>query len=185
MNSESENALQVLVLTRSNNVAANADKLMKQAVENIGKGIPTCIIDASNDNQALPQKMLDYKYDIAKLLGYSNWNTVGNAIGIALSNAVARYVYITRSDVVTKASNEAFLKTLTFSLIKDISYKRKGISNLSDKSAYGPATIIARINSSQILVKDLKSEAHGKVSVSRFRYPWNRSFEATFDISVK
>ncbi|MBO5767076.1 MAG: DUF4127 family protein [Clostridia bacterium] len=185
MNSENENALQVLVLTRSNSVATNADKLMKQAVENIEKGIPTCIIDASDNNSTLPQKMLDYKYDIAKLLGYSNWNTVGNAIGIALSNAVARYIYITRSDVVTKESNEAFLKTLTFSLIKDISYKRKGISNLSDKSAYGPATIISRINSSQILVKDLKSEAHGKVSVSNFRYPWNRSFEATFDITVK
>lgn len=185
MNSDKKDALQVLVLTRSNSVATNADKLMKQAVENIKNGIPTCIIDASNNNQALPQKMLDYKYDIAKLLGYSNWNTVGNATGIALSNAVARYVYLTKSDAVTEASNKAFLKTLTFSLIKDISYKRKGITNLSDKSAYGPATILSRINESAILGKDLTVTNHGKVTASNFRYPWNRSFEATFDINVQ
>ena len=94
MDSEDENALQVLVLTRSNSLSANADKLMRQAVKNIENGVPTCIIDASDNNKTLPQKMLDYDYDIAKLLGYSNWNTVANATGIALSNAVARYVYI-------------------------------------------------------------------------------------------
>ncbi len=185
MNSENENALQVLVLTRSNSLSVNADKLMKQAIENIEKGIPTCIIDASNNNQTLPQKMLDYKYDIAKLLGYSNWNTVANATGIALSNAVARYVYINNVNEVTEDSNKAFVKTITFSLIKDISYKRKGITNLSDSSAYGPATIVNRINDSEIMGKDCEYIAHGSVSVSNFRYPWNRTFEATFDVTVK
>lgn len=184
MNSEKENALQVLVLTRSSNVSRNADKLMAQAVENINSGIPTCIIDASDNNQTLPQKMLDYDYDIAKLLGYSNWNTVANATGIALSNAVSRYVYLYNSAEVTAESDKAFLQGLTFSLIKDISYKRKGIANLNDNSAYGPATIISRINSSEIMVAEGEFANHGRVSASNFRYPWNRSFEATFDISV-
>ena len=185
MDSEDENALQVLVLTRSNSLSANADKLMRQAVKNIENGVPTCIIDASDNNKTLPQKMLDYDYDIAKLLGYSNWNTVANATGIALSNAVARYVYIYKCASVTEQSNNAFLKALTFSLIKDISYKRMGITNLSDSSAYGPATVLKRINKSEITVKDGEYATHGNVSVSNFRYPWNRSFEATFDITVK
>lgn len=185
LDSKDEKALQVLVLTQSGNASVHADALMKKAVANIEAGIPTCIIDASNGNHALPEKILDYDYDIAKLLGYSNWNTVGNTIGIALSNSVARYVYINNSGEVTDESNKAFLKTLVFSLIKDISYKRKGISDLSDSSAYGPATIIKRINDSEIMVRDCEYASHGKVSVSNFRYPWSRSFEATFDITVK
>lgn len=182
--SKSEDALQVLVLTQSNSRSYYADQLMKQAVANISAGVPTCIIDASNNNYELPQKMLDYDYDIACLLGYSNWNTVANATGIALSNAVARYAYIYNSETVTEESNDDFLKTLTFGLIKDISYKRMGITNLSDNSAYGPATIVKRVNESDIMVANGEYASHGKVSVSDFRYPWNRTFEATFVVSV-
>ncbi len=184
LDSDEKDALQVLVLTRSNNTARNAEALIQQAIKNIKDGIPTCIIDASSTNRDLPYKVIDSDYDIAKLLGYSNWNTVANATGISLSNAVARYVYI-KNEVATEESNEAFLKTLTFSFIKDISYKGKGITNLNDSSKYGPATIIKRINSSEILVGINEYSSHGKVSVSNFRYPWNRSFEATFDIHVK
>ena len=184
LDSSDKNALQVLVLTRSNNTAKYADELMKKAVDNISKGIPTCIIDASSTNRDLPYKVIDSNYDIAKLLGYSNWNTVANATGISLSNAVARYVYI-KNGAVTEESNKAFLKTLTFSLIKDISYKCKGITNLKDTSQYGPVKILNKINSSEILVGIGKYSSHGAVSVSNFRYPWNRSFEATFDITVK
>ena len=133
LDSTDKNALQVLVLTRSNNTSKYADELIKQAVRNINNGIPTCIIDASSTNRDLPNKVLDYSYDIAKLLGYSNWNTVANATGISLSNAVARYMYIKNGNV-TEESNKAFLKTLTFSFIKDISYKNKGITNLKDTS---------------------------------------------------
>ena len=184
LDSNDQNALQVLVLTRSNNTSKYASELMKKAADNISKGIPTCIIDASSTNRDLPYKVLDTSYDIAKLLGYSNWNTVANATGISLSNAVARYVYI-KNGAVTEESNKAFLKTLTFSLIKDISYKCKGITNLKDTSQYGPVKILNKINSSEILVGIGKYSSHGAVSVSNFRYPWNRSFEATFDITVK
>ena len=184
LDSSDKNALQVLVLTRSNNTAKYADELMKKAVDNVSKGIPTCIIDASSTNRDLPYKVIDSNYDIAKLLGYSNWNTVANATGISLSNAVARYVYI-KNGAVTEESNKAFLKTLTFSLIKDISYKCKGITNLKDTSQYGPVKILNKINSSEILVGIGKYSSHGAVSVSNFRYPWNRSFEATFDITVQ
>lgn len=184
LDSDNKYALQVLVLTRSDNVKNNADALMKQAVKNISEGIPTCIIDASSSNRDLPYMVIDRQYDMAKLLGYSNWNTVANATGISLSNAVARYVYIKNAPV-TEESNKAFLKTLTFSFIKDISYKNKGITNLKDTSQYGPVKILERINSSEMLVGINETAPHGKVSVSNFRYPWNRSFEATFDIKVE
>ena len=183
VNSDAKDALQVLILTRTSNASKDANSLIKQAMQNLENGIPTCIIDASG-SQALAEAMLNNKFDIALVLGYSNWNTVGNALGISLSNAVARYMYIYNCKTVTEASNEGFLKAYTFSLIKDISYKRKGISNLNDSSAYGPKTIVSRINSSNILVADGVEASHNKVSVSNFRYPWNRSFEATFDITI-
>ncbi len=183
LKSDSPNALQVLILTRTSNSKKDADNLIKQAIKNVENGVPTCIIDASG-TQSLAEAMLNNKFDIALILGYSNWNTAANALGISLSNAVARYMYIYNCQEVTEESNEAFLKTVTFALIKDISYKRKGISNLSDSSAYGPKTIVSRINSSKILVKNGVASEHGTVSVSNFRYPWNRSFEATFDINI-
>ena len=183
LKSDDPNALQVLILTRTNNSKKDADDLIKQAIKNVENGVPTCIIDASG-TQSLAEAMLNNQFDIALILGYSNWNTAANALGISLSNAVARYMYIYNCQVVTEESNDAFLRSYTFALIKDISYKRKGISNLSDSSAYGPKTIVSRINSSKIMVKNGVSAEHRTVRVSNFRYPWNRSFEATFDINI-
>lgn len=178
------NALQVLVLTKSSNVASNAEKLVKQMVENLNAGIPTCVVDASSNKGALERKILAADCNIARLLGYSNWNTVANSVGIATSNAVSRYLYIYHCKSVTKSSNEAFLKSFTFSLVKDISYRLNGISNLSDTSACGPATIVAKINASDIQTGRNSFTSHNKVRISNFRLPWNRTFEATFDIAV-
>lgn len=182
--SSDPNALQVLILTKSSNIASNAEKLVAQMVKNLNAGIPTCVVDASNNRGVLARKMLSADCNIARLLGYSNWNTVGNAVGIGTSNAVARYLYLYHSKNVTKSSNEAFLRSLAFSLVKDISYRVNGISNLSDTSACGPATIIAKLNASDIQIGRKNFASHNKVRLSNFRYPWNRTFEATFDIAV-
>ena len=184
MTSTDPNAMQVLVLTKTDYAEKHSKQLIETAINNIENGIPTCIIDASQTRTEVARRMFDYDLDVGMLLGYSNWNTVGNLVGISLSNAVARYVYLYRSSRVTEESNKAFLKTITFSLVKDISYKYKGISNLNDTSTFGPATIVARINASPIMSAKGKAISHGRVSVSNFRYPWNRTFEATFDISV-
>ena len=109
---------------------------------------------------------------------------MGNAVGIAISNAAARYCYIYRSKNVTRDSDNAFLKTLTFSLIKDISYRAKGIENLSATGDFGPQTILARLNSGSILAGVNCLSGHGRITVSNLRKPWNRNFEATFDISI-
>ena len=184
MTSTDPNAMQVLVLTKTSDPEKYSKQLIETAINNIKNSVPTCIIDASQTRTEVARRMFDYDLDVGMLLGYSNWNTVGNLVGISLSNAVARYVYLYRSSRVTEESNKAFLKTLTFSLVKDISYKFKGISNLNDTSTFGPATIVARINASPIMSAKGKAISHGRVSVSNFRYPWNRTFEATFDISV-
>ncbi len=182
--SNDKNALQVLVLTKSSNLSANADRLISQMKSNLDAGVPTCIINASGDLSALSEKMLSADCDIAMLLGYSHWNTVGNAVGISLSNAVARYLYLYNSVSVTDQSHKGFLKTLTFSLIKDISYKYKGYTDLNESSLCGAKNIVSLINASKIMSVGGKAIDHPSVSASNFRYPWDRAFEATFDIMV-
>ena len=160
--------------------------MVDKANEYLGQGYPVCIIDALPEHKnALNDAMLEKNMPFSKVLGYSSWNTVSNAVGVSLSNAVSRLIYLTHADEVTDESNDEFLKTIAFSFIKDISYKCNGITNLNDSSTYGPQTLLDVINISQILVKDLAAlKDHGTVSVSDFTYPWGRGFEARFTVTV-
>lgn len=182
--SNDPDALQVLVLTKSDSLSANVDKLIAQMRSNIESGVPTCVINASGNGGALAEKMLSADCNLAMLLGYSQWNTVGNAVGISVSNAVSRYLYLYHCENITEASHQGFLKSFTFALVKDISYKYKGYTDLSSSALCGAGNIVVRINNSKIMTGRNVSSKHGNVSVSNLRYPWNRSFEATFDISV-
>ena len=184
-----DDALQILVLTKTSGATFQAKLLIKQLKENLANGVPTCVINASETTQwgILGEGMLSEDIEIARLLGYSNWNTVSNAVGISISNAVSRYLYINNAEEVSEKSNEGFLKTLTFSLVKDLSYRAKGGPELTfnEKVSYdSPASIAEKINNSEILVKDCETASHKAVSLSNFRLPWNRTFEATFDITV-
>ena len=67
---------------------------------------------------------------------------------------------------------------MTFAYIKDINYK---IGNVSK------TTLLSLINNSEVItsLNSYKIAKVGMVTISDYRYPWNRSFEATFDIWVK
>jgi hypothetical protein len=185
-----ENDLQILVLTKSSAADFHAKRLIKQLKTNLENGVPTCVINASATNYwgILGEGMLSEDIGIAQLLGYSNWNTVSNAVGISISNAVSRYLYINNAEEVTEKSNEGFLKAFTFSLVKDISYRAKGSPalNFDEKISYdSPASVVEKINASEILVGKGESASHKAVKLSNFRLPWNRTFEATFDITFE
>ncbi len=179
-------ALQVLCLTRGSGDAAR-NALLAQLKAFQAENIPTVLIDASEAPALLAEKMLaDPIVDICRLLGYSGWNTAANAIGLALSNGVARYAYLSMG-ASSREANEGFLKALTFSYLKDISYKAlhpelNGF--LSFQHPCSPKKILARINSGKILAADFSPVSHGAVSVSDFRYPWNRTFEMCFAITI-
>lgn len=188
--SDDENALQILVLTKSSSLEFHAKRLVKQLKTNIENGVPTCVINAAGTGKwgALSEGILSDDYDIAKLLGYSSWNTVSNSVGISISNAVSRYLYINNAEEVTDKSNEGFLKAFTFSLVKDLSYRAKGSPALdfNEKSSFdSPAAVVEKINASEILVGKGESASHKAVKLSNFRLPWNRTFEATFDIAFE
>ena len=189
--------LDVLVLTRSSYLQSAAASLVKKLEENIAAHIPTVVIDASSSNgEVLAREMVAAQVPLTMLLGYSSWNTVGNAIGIAVSQGIVRYDYLRFSKEATEASDIGFIKGMTFAFVKDIAY-------IADDGRYigtwlssaqrleqlmsgtlGGDTLLALMEG-KAYIRGLDDYSTGKVrsiAVSNVRFPWNRTFELTFDI---
>ncbi len=180
--------LQVLILTRESSYS-DCTALLEQLKTNQQNNIPTVVLDVSGQADRLGAQLFAGNIDVTQLLGYSSWNTAGNAMGIALSQGIARYAYLNSVKTSTAESDEGFLKTMTFSYIKDLSYKRfhydiNGI--VTDNYTCSVSRVLGRINNGKLItsLQNYTEASHGRVSVSDFRYPWNRKFEMTFDIKV-
>ena len=181
--------LQVLILTRSSS-SSDRISLMRHLESNLENNIPTVLLDVSGKAYNLSY-MLFHQYDIGvtELLGYSSWNTAGNAMGIALSQGIARYAYLSSVEKSTDEANEGFLKSMTFAYIKDVCYKAKGkrVENIwSEDGDCNMPLVLSRLNESPIItsLSPYAEEEHPTVKVSNFRYPWDRTFEMTFDIEI-
>ena len=144
----SDAEVEVLVLTQPDSSYSDSsyktaiDNLVSKAQSNITNHIPTIVIEVSeqyikawgNDSKNLQDELLD-KVDIGRLMGYSNWNTVGNSIGIALGIGVSRYTYIKYDEAPTEASHNWHLQSLTYAYVKDISYNARNKINTWEKKA--------------------------------------------------
>lgn len=184
-----DQGLQALILTR-NSTQADRNNLLTRLEYNLANNIPTILLDVSGQASTLSY-MIFHQSDlpVAKLLGYSSWNTAGNAMGIALSQGIARYIYLTNVEEPTAESHEGFLKSMTFAYVKDVFYKAHGgnTDNYTNPNrTCSVPLILDRINQSGIITSlDPYAEStHGTVSADNFRYPWDRTFEMTFDIHV-
>ena len=121
--------LQVLVLTAPAD-AAKADRycadLISALKKNAKKGVPTILMDAAKNGYGTAfQSLLVEQADLGLLLGYAGFYDLANATGIALSNGVARWLCLRQQGSCTNTQNQAFLRTLSESLIKDICYKNQ------------------------------------------------------------
>ncbi len=181
--------LQVLILTRGSS-SADRVNLMNQAESNLQNNIPTVLLDVTGQPAGLSSMIFhQYDFNVAELLGYSSWNTAGNAMGIALSQGVARYAYLSAVEESTEEANQGFLQSMAFAYVKDAFYKAHGgsVNTAGDKNrTCSVPTIMERINQSTILtaLSPYTEKKHATVKVSNFRYPWDRTFEMTFDITV-
>ena len=180
--------VEVLVITK-NGGNGQAVKLVDKAFELVESKKPVIIIDPNSKNADYLQKqLLTREFPLSMLLGYSNWNTAANAMGIALSNGIARYTYLANCSNITRQSHRGFLEASTFGFLKDISYKYYGFSiekpNVSGYGSY--ADIVKQINGSSMItsLSPYTASKHETVSVDNFRYPWERTFEMTFDVKV-
>lgn len=266
---DSDADMELLVLTKADTTVkdtatedttytANINALIERAQYNIANDIPTVVVDCSTEANYLMsyvygftnlQNELVTKLDVSRLLGYSNWNTVGNTLGIAIGQGVARYTYLANATAACDASHAAFVKAMTYSYIKDITYNARQkhsnftytfqwwinntvggtgwnssnfyadmvayddgdsykqdwelcrgervvnnglewyIMNGGDAAAYSGCgqQVLDAIETGAIYT-DLNGTTAiaqvGEVSLSRFRFPWYRQFEMTFDIAA-
>ncbi|MCL1981830.1 MAG: DUF4127 family protein [Clostridiales bacterium] len=122
--------IEIAVLTQPEQSILSA-KYINRVIDyingNISKGVPTILI---NSNPGAYSGNLEFRMirecEMSMLLSYSSWNTVGNAIGLALCNGVSRFLYLKSRDSSTDTADIAFIKGLAFSYAKDISYQRGG-----------------------------------------------------------
>jgi hypothetical protein len=126
-----ENAdLQILVLTLPAKSVMNSkyiSAMIDRINDNISKGIPTIVINsAPNAYSSNLEYRMVRECEMSMLLSYSSWGTVGNSIGLALGNGISRFLYLHSRSSSSDTADIAFLKGLTFSYEKDISYLRGG-----------------------------------------------------------
>ncbi|MGN0710839.1 MAG: DUF4127 family protein [Anaerovoracaceae bacterium] len=122
--------IEVVVLTSPEEKILNSkyvSDMIDYINDNISKNIPTIVINSAPGAYSgnLEYRMIR-ECEMGMLLSYSSWGTVGNSIGVALCNGISRYLYLGSRTSSTDYADIAFLKGLTFSLEKDISYIRGG-----------------------------------------------------------
>ncbi len=187
--------------------------LLSQYTQNLQNKIPTMIVDLSGD-YTLPREMIfDNKMDYTYLLGYSSWNTAGNAIGIALSSGISRYLYLENEHAPVKGANSAFVRGLALSFAKDVSYNNAkpkideyiGKIGGNTDNFYG---VEVDCNAVLEMVQDGTPLSFGKIAnamagkhflmspstqtvgifpemyISRLSFPWHRTFEAALFIEI-
>ncbi len=183
-------ALQVLVLTKDFKTA-DLQNMIDAIKSDLEDGKPLCLIDCSRNYLVFGTDLVEKNdIDIAKVLGFSAWNTAGNAMGIALANAISRYVYLRAVPESSAEANDGFMEMTTFAYVKDLSYV--GSNKPSPGTILNKDTdccvkhVVAAINRSPIIVslQNYRESTHKTVSVSNFTLPWNRAFEAKFDIAL-
>ena len=114
LNTNGDGELKVLILTRTDGgngynsaestaLKASASDLVDAAIRYLNAGIPVAIVDCSNKDGILSNAILasELKNRLGELLGYSQWNTIANSLGTAISNATARYTYLKNSINIT------------------------------------------------------------------------------------
>lgn len=185
--SKDDDALNLLVVTPCDNRNGAAEDLMNRAKAYVKGGKCVAMVDP-NTYSNLPHLVAGGGIDLGLLLGYSNWNTAANALGLCMSMSISRYLYLKNETYISPASHDAFLKTLTFAYVKDISYKMIGKRiDSQNQNGYGTfKQMMSMLNSSEMIVslQPYTTAKHGAVSGSNYRYPWDREFEMVFDIAV-
>jgi hypothetical protein len=185
--------IKIFVLGRGGDTTS----LISQINECLDQNIGVAIIDASKSggehNNVFLNAMINAgvfdREDAGKILSFSHWNTVGNLVGISMSNAISRYAYLKAADTIEDASNYAFLQSILFSYIKDAAYKPNQSTDWSYETYAWPLMNTLQGSFKYILGKKdgvivgVESGYTGS-SISNVKWPWGRPFECTFDIGL-
>ena len=118
--------LYVLVLTQPEDAAQKQQYIQELTAtlnERLKADLPVILIDASNGQYGTVfHDALTKKAELGKLLSYAGFLDMAIVTGTALSHGVARYAFLQHGEQ-TDATEQAFLRTLADSILKDFCYK--------------------------------------------------------------
>ena len=103
--------------------AKAVDELINAVNSTLEKGLPTVLIDASNQGyENFPQCLVERVPQLGKLLAYSGRLDLANLLGTSLSYASSRYAFLCRGES-TELTDEAHMRVIADVLISDICYR--------------------------------------------------------------
>ena len=168
--------------------------------QDIDKGIKVGIIDLSKGNNQIDfMKMLNEKIDLSKLIAYSSWNTVSNAAGLGISEAIAYNCmdkYVNKSTALSMHYNflyerlgrdfiyNAYLKDEMNQIIMEKGEDKYDISqhNLSqiENKIYERL-----VELSKEWFSDFYNNTDYEYNLINVSLPWNRLFDIKIELSVQ
>ncbi len=98
----------------------DTDALLSRYKKNAADGRFSAVVDTSG-TPLLARELLSGG-ELDSLLAFSAWNTGANSVGIALSSAVSRYIYLSDSAPSVEGADSAFVLSLALAFAKDVSY---------------------------------------------------------------
>jgi hypothetical protein len=126
---------EILVLTQpktDGEKAAYGQALVEQINGNEAEGVPTILIDASNNAYGTEvHDALTKQCNLGALLSYSGFLDMAIVTGTALSYGVARYAWLQSGNGGDAAANAAFLRGLSESVVLDFCYRNTVRDELS------------------------------------------------------
>ena len=173
--------------------------------ENRTAQIPTIFIDAANDAYGTTvHDALTEQAELGLLLAYSGFLDMAIVTGTAISHGAARYARLTcgAPKEPDEAAETAFVRTLADSVVKDFAYRNTVRNDLyayvrdelggSPDNFYRPeidrAAVLARLEedfSEGAVLTGLSPWTEtpcGELTLSNYRFPWERVFEIGADI---
>lgn len=185
---ESDGNAEVLVLTRGY-TQEDLDSYLLAWQENMDAGRYSIVLGASgngNHRQAVVDAMA-----LSYLLGYSDWGTTGNTVGIGLSMGTMRWYRMCYETGLAEAENEAFAKELVFAFVKDEAYCHSCRGAIQDLT---PAGIEEALMNEPLTGRILEKIAGSAIAaqnefytvliphLENFHAPFGRSYEVDFDV---
>lgn len=155
-------------------------------------GKPVAIADVKTPNGGDPAflRQLNQTVDLARLAGYSGWNTAGNSIGAALAQGV---LYSGSRDRQTPQFRDKHRAVLLARLVKDWGYQaevrpavkkkvpRDQQAMFTDPGLEGQITKEIEQQLNIFAVNNL-AEDFGDVTVTGTHLPWHRLFDIDFQV---
>ena len=185
---ESDGDAEVLVLTRGY-AQEDLDGYLLAWQENMAAGRYSIVLGTTGGGSHR-QSVID-AMSLTFLMGYSDWGTTGNTVGIGLSMGAMRWYRMCYKTALVEAENEAFAKELVFAFVKDEAYCHSCRGSIQDLSPAGiEEALMNEPLTGQILEKiegSVIAAQNGFYTVriphlENFHAPFDRSYEVDFDV---